>query len=443
MSLAAMLLVPMSHNQGGWRHPYSRTAFLDRTFYEDFGRTLEHGMFDMVFMPDILHLPDQYASGFDLTARYGGQGAMQLDPWQVMAAIAGVTSRIGLAATLSATFFPAYQIARSMASLDHLSGGRAAWNVVMSTSDSEAQNFGQDAIPSRQSRYERGDEFMQAVFSLWDSWDDDALVLDKERGYFADPAKVHYVNFRGPTMQVRGPLSVPRCPQGRPLILQAGASPQGRSFAAKWADVVFTIQRTLGEMQDFYRDIKGRAASFGRDPASVKILPGVQISVGETEAIARRRHGYAMELVEPHYALALVSYHTGLDLSTYPPDQPLRDIEVDQGARGSFDVLLRGTEAENLTLKDLAVRFANSELTPEVIGTPAQVADQLQELFTNEGCDGFMLTPIEVPGNLDEVVRSVVPKLQHSGLLRTSYEGATLRDVVGTPLGRHAQATAT
>jgi FMN-dependent oxidoreductase (nitrilotriacetate monooxygenase family) len=434
MNLIAYLFLPMSHHQGMWRHPYTWNGWLDRRFYESVGRTLEQGLFDMVFMPDTLHIPDQMGGSFEVTVEYGGQAVITLDPLQVMAAIAGATTRLGLAATLSATFFKPYQIARSFASLDHLTAGRAAWNVVMSISDAEAQNFGDDAIPARQDRYDRGDEFMEVVLGLWDSWGEEALILDKETGTFADPRKVHYLKHRGRYLQVRGPLSVPRAPQGRPLLLQAGASARGRDFAAQWGEVIFTLQHSLPDMQAFYRDIKDRVEKAGREPEQVKIIPAVQPVIGETGSIARERADYANSLVNPLAGLAQISYHIGIDLTAYSLDQPVHDVELAGGSRGSFDVILQGTRAENLTLGEAAMRFATSELTPQIVGTPAQVADELEHMFNERGCDGFMITPFHMPGSFEEFARSVVPELQKRGLFRTSYPGTTLRDIVGAPL---------
>jgi FMN-dependent oxidoreductase (nitrilotriacetate monooxygenase family) len=434
MSLIAYLFLPVSHHQGMWRHPYTWNGWLDRRFYESVGRTLEQACFDMAFMPDVLHIPDRFGGSLDATVRYGGQSVITLDPLQVMGVIAAATSRIGVASTLSATFFSPYAIARSMASLDHLSGGRAAWNVVMSISDSDAQNFGDDAIPARQDRYDRGDEFLEVVLGLWDSWEDDALILDKASGTFADPRKVHYLNHRSRYLQVRGPLSVPRSPQGRPILMQAGASSRGRDFAAQWGEVIFTLQHSLSDMQAFYIDIKERAAKLGRDPDHVKIIPAVQPILGETESIARERAEYANSLVNPIAGLAHVAYHIGIDLAGYSVDQPVRDVMVEQGSRGSFEVILQGTKAEHLLLGEAATRFATSELTPQMVGTPKQIADMLEHMFEERGCDGFMITPIHMPGSLEEFARSVVPELQKRGLFRSSYPGTTLRDVVGTPL---------
>jgi FMN-dependent oxidoreductase (nitrilotriacetate monooxygenase family) len=428
MHLVGFLLAgPTAHHHGAWRHPEADNGFLTPEWHEHIARVLEHGRFDSLFFADILGLYDLYGGSFATILGRGGQMGL-LDPIPLLSIMARVTRHIGLGATLSTTFFPPYHLARALGTLDLMSGGRVAWNVVASHSRLEAMNFGIDELPSRDARYDVAEDVVQAVCALWKSWDADALVLDKERGVFADPAKVHYVNYEGPWVKTRGPLTVPRSPQGRPVIMQAGSSPRGRDFAARWGELVFTLQHDKSDMQAFYRDMKARVAAAGRAPEDCKILPSVDPIIGETDAIAHERQTFLNDLVVAELGMAQMSGHIGADLSRFPPDQPLQDMHIEDGSRGSFDVILQGTAAQGLTLGEAARRFATSELCPQIVGSPASVADQLQDLFENEACDGFILTPTLMPGMYETFVRAVVPLLQARGLFRTEYAGSTLRE---------------
>jgi FMN-dependent oxidoreductase (nitrilotriacetate monooxygenase family) len=428
MRLVAFLKTgPTAHHHGMWRHPETDNDFLDPAWYEHVARVLEKGRFDCLFFADTLGLFDNYRGNFEAILRGGGQMGF-LDPLPVLAVMSRVTQHIGLGATLSTTFHNPYQIARTLGTLDVLSKGRMAWNVVSSISNLEARNFGQDELPPRNVRYDRADEVMEACFKLWESWEPDALIVDKESGIFADPSKVHYVDYAGKWIKTRGPLTVPRSPQGHPVIMQAGASDRGRDFAARWSEMIFTLQHSKADMQTFYADIKQRVAKFGRPLEDCSVLPSVDPIIGETESIAREKQAYINEMVDPEVALALVSTHIGVDLSKYPIDQPLQDIEIEQGARGSFEVILQGTKAHGLTLGEAAKRFATSELAPQIVGTPKSVADQLQDYFESQACDGFILTPTVFPGTWEQFARSVVPELQKRGVFRTDYTGRTLRE---------------
>ena len=269
---------------------------------------------------------------------------------------------------------------------------------------------------------------LEACVALWESWEDGALVLDKASGRFADPSKVHYVNYDGAWVNSRGPLTVPRSPQGRPVIMQAGSSPRGRDFAARWAEVIFTLQHAKPDMQAFCADMAERMAKYGRAANECAILTSVDPIIGETRSIAREKQEYINGLVDPELGIALISAHIGLDLSHYPQDQKLADMDIKQGSRGSFDVILQGTRAGGLTLGEAAKRFAVSELCPQIVGTPADVADQLQDLFESDACDGFVLTPTVFPGTFEQFTRAVVPELQRRGIFRSDYECATLRE---------------
>lgn len=431
---AAFVLVPTAHHQGAWRSPLSRTDYLTVDFWADLGRKVEEAGFDMLFLPDILSHLSVHNGGFEDTLRYGGQSAICPDPLMLLGAICAVTKRIGLGATLSATFFPAYAIARSLATLDHISGGRAAWNVVMSTQKAEAENFGLDDIPGRQDRYGRGDDYLETCFRLWDSWEPGALIADKETGIFADPDKVHPLPETEGLVRSKGPLTIPRSPQGKPVILQAGSSDRGRDFAARWGEVVFTIQRNQADMKAFRDDVRERAEKLGRDPDGIKVLPACQAIVGETESIARERAERMNELVDQRAAVATLSAHLGIDLSGHALDEPATDLELQDNAQaGTFNVVTQATADESLTLGEAARRFATSELTPQFVGSGEQVADQLEEHFGNGCCDGFTFTSTYLPGCYEDFGRLVTPELRRRGLVEPA-GGAptTLREALGT-----------
>lgn len=428
MHLVAFLFAgPTSHHHGMWRHPETQNAFLDPATYEHIARVLEQGRFDSVFFADVLGISDYYNGSYDTMLGKGGQMGL-LDPVPLLTLMARATRHIGLGATISTSLFSPYHIARTLGTLDHLSGGRVAWNVVTSSSGLEAHNFGLDGLPPRNERYDRADEVVEACIALWHSWEDGALVLDKKSGTFADPSKVHRVNYQGRWVRTTGPLTVPRSPQGHPVIMQAGSSERGREFAARWSEIIFTLQHDLAGMQAFYSDIKGRMGKYGRAPEECAILTSVDPIIGETESIAREKQAYINSLVDAELGMALVSYHLGVDLSRYPADQPLADIQLEEGSRGSFDILVKATQADGLTLGQAAQRFATSELCPQIVGTPESVADQLQAFFEAKGCDGFILTPTAFPGTFETFARSVSPILQERGVLRKDYTGRTLRE---------------
>jgi FMN-dependent oxidoreductase (nitrilotriacetate monooxygenase family) len=428
MHLVAFLLSgPTSHHHGMWRHPETENRFLEPDFYEHIARVLELGKFDALFFADVLSISDFYKGSFETILGRGGQMGF-LDPVPLIAIVSRVTQRLGLGVTVSTSFEPAYQLARNLATLDWLSKGRIAWNVVTTSSGIAAKNFGVDDHLERDRRYDRADEVLEACMGLWHSWEDGALLLDKASGRFADPSKVHYVNYVGEWVKSRGPLTVPRPPQGHPVIMQAGSSPRGRDFAARWAEVIFTLQHAKPDMQAFRRDVSERMERTGRRPQECVVLPSIDPIIGETRSIAGEKQDYVNSLVDTELGLALMSAHTGIDLSTYPRDKPLADFDNKKGSRGSFDVMLQGTRTGGLTLAEAARQFAISELCPQIVGTPADVADQLQDLFEAEACDGFVLTPTVFPGTFEQFARSVVPELQRRGLFRREYTGATLRE---------------
>ncbi|WGF90295.1 LLM class flavin-dependent oxidoreductase [Marinivivus vitaminiproducens] len=428
MHLVAFLMTsPSSHHHGAWRHPESDIDQMMRPErWEHIARVLEAGKFDALFFADLNGLYDLFEGRFDTMVGKGGQICL-LDPTVLLPIMARVTRHIGLGLTYSTTFHHPFGAARMLATLDHMSNGRVAWNVVTSASVVEARNYGITDMPDKATRYDRADEVLEACCALWDSWEDGALLFDKANGDFADPSKVRYADYEGRWIRTRGPLGTPRSPQGRPVIMQAGSSERGREFGARWGELVFTLQHEKSDMQAFYQDFKGRMGTYGRSPESCAILPSIDVVIGETESIARERAAYVNSLVDTRLGMAQMSGHLGTDLSRFDPGQPLSDLPTEFGSKGSLDVILQGSRRESLTLGEAARRFATSELCPQVVGTPEQVADHFCDLFLDHACDGFILTPTLFPGMYEQFCRAVVPILQKRGVFRREYTGDTLR----------------
>lgn len=419
---------------GSWRHPATEHGFLTAGYYEKLGRTLEEGCFDMLFFDDRLAMPGIFGGSVAEAVRYGAR-PVKLDLSIVLGVIAATTSHIGLGATYSTTYYQPFHVARTFATLDHLSGGRAAWNIVTSVNDSEARNFGVQQTLAHDERYDRADEFMEAVVALWDSWDDDALILDRVSGIFADPDKVHQIDFEGTWFRTAGPLTVPRSPQGRPVLMQAGSSGRGRDFAARWAEVIFTGDPGIDIARSHYKDQKDRIAADGGDPASVKILPMAYTVVGESTAHAHEREqAFLDDFVDPMASLTLLSELMNHDFSGIPLDTVITDelIENVQGIRG-LTKNLRDHIGGEVTLADLAGHRATLLQGPRFVGTGREVADQMEEWFDTEACDGFVIAATHSPGAYEDVVRMVIPELQRRGVFRDRYDGSTLRENLGLP----------
>ena len=418
---------------GSWRHPATEHGFLTQGYYQKLGRTLEDGCFDLMFFDDRLAMPGIYGGSVADAVRLGAR-PVKLDLSIVLGVVAGATRSIGLGATYSTTYYTPFHVARTFATLDHLSGGRAAWNVVTSVNDSEAQNYGFEQHLDHDQRYDRADEFLEATSALWDSWDDDALELDRENCYFADPDKVHELNHDGTWFRVRGPLTVPRSPQGRPVLLQAGSSGRGRDFAARWAELIFTGDPDIEIARAHYKDQKERMALLGRDPQSVKMLPMAYTVVGESRLQAEEREQvFLNDLVDPKASLTLLSELMNYDFSGLELDAPITDelIASVSGIRGLVQNLRQHIGGGTVTLADLAGHRATLLQGPRFVGTGPEVADQMQEWFEGDACDGFVIAATHVPGAYEDVVRMVVPELQRRGVFRDRYTGSTLRDHLG------------
>jgi len=385
-----------------------------------------------MFFDDRLAMPGIYRGSVADAVRLGAR-PVKLDLSIVLGLVAGATQHIGLGATYSTTYYSPYHVARTFATLDHLSGGRAAWNVVTSVNDSEARNYGMKEHLGHDARYDRADEFLEATIGLWDTWDDDALVLDRVSGRFADPDKVRELDYHGDYFDVRGPLTVPRSPQGRPVLLQAGSSGRGRDFAARWAELIFTGDPDIAIARAHYKDQKDRIAEEGREPESVRMCPMTYTVVGESQAHAdEREQMFLNELVDPTASLALLSELMNYDFSGMALDAPITDelIESVSGIRGLVHNL-RQHIGDTVTLADLAGHRATLLQGPRFVGTASAVADQMEEWFDGDACDGFVIAATHVPGAYEDMVRLVVPELQKRGVFRDRYTGSTLREHLG------------
>ncbi|MCD2194802.1 LLM class flavin-dependent oxidoreductase [Actinomycetospora endophytica] len=415
------------HSHAAWRHPGSDLDFLRPEYWHRVGRTLERGRFDFVFFADLLAVPTNFGDDEDEALRRGTQASATIDPSLVTASIAAVTRDLGVAITKSTTYFHPFEVARIFASLDHLSGGLAAWNIVTSLSSAEARNFGLEKALDHDLRYDRAQELVEAAVALWESWEPGALVGDKVGGLFADPDKVHRVDHEGRFYKTRGPLPTPRSPQGRPVLMQAGSSGKGKDFAARWAEVIFEIDPTPEGRRAYYDDVKSRASNAGRNPDDVKIFPSFIPFVGETASIAREKQAFHNELADPISGLITLSVHTDHDFSAYDLDTPVEQVEV-AGSQGLFDVAKRLSDRDNLTLREVGKLYAQGVLLPQFVGTASDVADEIEASFTGGEADGFILSCAQSPGTFDDFVDQVVPELQRRKLFPEDYTGGTLRD---------------
>ncbi|MFF8267553.1 LLM class flavin-dependent oxidoreductase [Streptomyces sp. NPDC016562] len=420
-------LMNAGHHDAAWRHPATQPERItDVRYFQELALTAERGKLDSIFFADGVALWGK--------ARYNALGGFE--PLTLLSAIAAVTSRIGLIATVSTTFNEPYNLARKFASLDHISSGRAGWNIVTSGTLDEARNFNREEHLAHGLRYDRAREFLDVATKLWDSWEDDAIVLDKERGIYADTDKLHPAAHRGEHFGVAGPLNVPRAPQGHPLLVQAGSSEDGKEFAAQYAEAVFTAQQTLSDGQTFYKDLKSRLARYGRAEDDLLVLPGIAPVIGSTEAEARALEQELTDLQVPEYGLAQLSGMLNVDLSGLPLDGPLPDLPEERDINGNksrFTLVAELARRDGLTLRELIARLGAGRGHRTFAGTPEQIADQLQEWFENGAADGFNIMAPVLPTGLTDFVDHVVPILQRRGLFRTEYTGRTLREHYGLP----------
>ncbi|GAB3815493.1 LLM class flavin-dependent oxidoreductase [Kribbella italica] len=426
-------LMSTGHHEASWRLPESNpVANTDIEHYRELARTAERGKFDSIF----------FADSPVLFSDVGRRPAGSLEPTVLLTAIAAATSRIGLIATASTTYNDPYNLARRFASVDHVSAGRAGWNVVTTAGPDAAKNFNLADQPAHAERYDRAAEFLEVAFKLWDSWQDDATLADKESGVWGDNDKVQPIEHVGRHFQVRGPLNLPRSPQGYPLIVQAGSSEDGKGLAARYAEAVFTAQQTLEDAQAFYADLKSRAAALGRDPDTLKILPGIVPVIGSTESEAAALERELDELIKPEYARQQLARTLRVEPEDLPFDQPLPadlpDEDEIQGAKSRYTLIVTLARRENLTVRQLIGRLGGGRGHRTFTGTPDQVADAIQSWFEADAADGFNIMPPVLPSGLVTFTDQVVPILQQRGLFRTEYTGTTLRDHYGLtrPAGR-------
>ncbi|WP_392533460.1 LLM class flavin-dependent oxidoreductase [Nostoc sp. C117] len=417
------------HHVSAWRHPDTQAdAGFNFEHYKEITQTAQRGLFDAVFLADS---PGVWGGAPESQKRNGK--LVHFEPVTLFSALSSVTQNIGFIATASTTYEEPYTLARKFASLDYLSNGRAGWNVVTTGNENAALNFGLEYHPEHSQRYERAEEFVEVVKGLWDSWEDDAFIRDKESGIYFDENKLHILNHKGKHFSVKGPLNVGRPPQGYPVIVQAGASEAGRDLAARTAEVIFTANQTLADAQEFYADVKGRLAKYGRSPDDLKIMPGAFPIIGRTESEAQEKYEFLQSFIHPDVAWGILkNYYKGVDLSKYSLDDLAPELPSDTNNNKSRlklvrDLATRGT----LTLRQLYLSLATARGHRTILGTPETIADQLEEWFNNGAADGFNIMPPILPTGLDEFVNLVVPILQKRGLFRTEYEGSTLRENLG------------
>jgi FMN-dependent oxidoreductase (nitrilotriacetate monooxygenase family) len=426
LKLGAFLMAT-GHHVAAWRHPQAEAnAGLDFKHYARIVQTAERAKFDMMFLADSAAV---WERGDEALAR---TSVVHFEPITLLSALSAVTERIGLVATVSTTYTEPYHLARAFASLDHLSGGRAGWNLVTSANQAEALNFNRDAHVEHPLRYERAREFMRVATGLWDSWDDDAFRRDKKSGLFFTPGKVHVLGHKGKHFSVKGPLNVARPPQGYPVLVQAGSSEDGQDLAAETAEVVFTAQQTLAHAQSFYASLKGRLAKYGRSSEQLKIMPGIFPVVAKTHRLAEQKFAELQDLIDERVGLALLSSMSGpLDLSKYPVDGPLPELPETNGGKSRQALLIDKARREGLTIRQLYQSIAGARGHKQLVGTPESIVDELEQWFVQEGADGFNIMPPHLPGGLDDFVELVIPELRRRGLFRSEYEGRTLRENLG------------
>lgn len=423
-----------------WRHPNAEAlGDLSFEFYRRLVKTAERGKLDIFFLADRLSLRED---GMGIEGMKGFGTVVDFEALTLLSALAAVTTNIGLIATVSTTYNQPYHVARKLASIDHISKGRAGWNVITSGQDSEANNFGLDEQLSTEARYERAEEFLNVVLDLWDSWEDDAIVKDRSAGLYFQPDRVHRLDHLGKYFKVRGPLNLSRPPQGHPLISQAGASEAGWEFAAKTADILYGKAISLQEAQRFYRDVKGRLAKYGRSPDCLKILPGLIAVVGETEKEARDKfHAVQHFLSEEEARSLLAHFFPGADFSNAALDETMPSTpEVEKGA--ARHRLFVERNGHRLSIREVVDYFSAGFGHLPLVGTPGQIADTMLEWLVEDGADGFNLMPHSLPQGLEDFVNFVVPELQERGVFRRKYEGGTLRENLGLPKPQRRQSVA-
>jgi len=419
-----------------WRHPKSRTDSFRPDYYRTIGKVLEAGKFHMGFFDDRLAMPDRMGGDHAHTVKYGIR-CVKLDPVAVLMTMGMATERLGLGATCSTTYYEPFHVARQFQTVDLMTNGRAAWNVVTSMNDGEALNMGHQAHGAHDRRYDRADEFMQVVHGHWDAWEDDAIVCDKDSGLYAHPGKVHRLDHRGEFFNSPGPVTVPRSPQGNPVVIQAGQSARGKQFSARWGEVVFvTGAPSLETGQKEYAEFKAAVETNGRDPEAVTMTPSLYTVVGVTRAEAEDKMALNEKLFEEVDALSLLSEALNFDFASKGMDEPFTDEELESisGTQSMRDRVLQMSGVKNPTVRDFVKFSSRARPRNPFVGDAKDVADKMEEWFEGRACDGFVLAADHIPGSYEDFVKHVVPELQRRGLYHEDYKGATLRENLGLPL---------
>jgi FMN-dependent oxidoreductase (nitrilotriacetate monooxygenase family) len=441
MTLVAFLQAQNCSNlPGSWRHPSSVQDFLTPEYYQRIARTLEDGKIQLAFFDDRLALPDRYTD-HHAPAIADGVRAVKLDPSILLMAMGAVTSKLGLGSTYSTTYYEPFHVARIFATLDLMLKGRVAWNMVTSLNDGESLNFGLQDHMEHDARYDRADEFLEVVTGHWNTWEDDALILDRESGRFADPSKVHRLDHSGKYFKSRGPFSVPRSPQGQPVLIQAGQSGRGQAFAATWAELVFVIYHSLEAGKQQYAAFKQKVAATGRDPSKVHVAPACYVIVAESEEAAQAKRAVIEATARPIDALVLLSEVLNHDFGDRGLDEAFTEEEIAGFSFHGFrDRVVAQTGKKNPTVRDFVEVSGRGTIHEHKVfcGTPKSVADQMEEWFTAPACDGFVLAATHMPGAYEDVVRLLVPELQRRGLFQKDYAGTTLRENLGLEIPKAA-----
>lgn len=424
-----------SNYVGSWRHPHSATDFLGPEYFQRIARALEYGKFHLGFFDDRLAMPDILGNDHREAVKNGVR-VVKMDPVTILACMGMATKNLGLGSTYSTTYYEPFHVARVISTLDLMTNGRAAWNVVTSLNNSEAHNMGRESHMEHDHRYDVADEFMEIVLGHWDSWDDDAIVIDKVSGLFAHPEKVRQLNHKGQYFKSKGPFTVPRSAQGRPVVIQAGQSGRGQVFSARWGELVFCVYPNIDMGRTAYKTFKDLVVKAGRDPASVAVAPAIYCVTAETKAMAEDKMAVIDKLAKPVDGMALLSEALNFDFYSKGMDDQFSDDELKSisGLRAILDRVTTMSGKKNPTIRDF-VQFSNRGTLrefPRFCGTGKDVADGLEEWF-NTCCDGFVVAATHLPGGYEDFVRLVVPELQRRGLHHKDYKGATLRENLGLP----------
>ena len=415
-----------------WRHPESRMDFMSADYYRRIAQVLEAGKFHCAFFDDRLGMPE-FQSGNFAPAITHGIRSVKLDPMVCLMAMGMGTSRLGLGCTYSTTYYEPFHVARMFATLDHITGGRGAWNIVTSLNSTEARNMGRDDVAEHDERYDMADEFLECVMGHWDTWADDALLLDQKHGLFADAEKVKRLDYKGKYFKSRGPFTVPRSPQGHPVLIQAGQSGRGKRFASEWGELIFSYTAPIEQAKASYADIKAQCARTGRDPDGMRICALITPVAAATKAEAEDKRAMIEKLPIEQDSLMLLSEALNFDFGSKPMDEPFTDEEMKSitGLHTIRDRVLAASGKTNPTVREFIKYSGRGRLHNPWVGGPKEIADMLEEYFSAPACDGFVIAATYVPGAYEDFVTHVVPELQRRGIFHKDYRGGTLRENLG------------